>query len=87
MVVKTGWAQIWWLVCGVGSNGSENGRWKLEDFPLLVPRHDNERRKIVSQEMFERRVGASDVDTGANSRVAHLVNRSITRNPVTVREV
>lgn len=53
-IVKVGWAQVWWLVSGAGTNGKGSGRWKWENYPRLVPQTHSDVRDNFEQEMDER---------------------------------
>ena len=36
-IIRTGWAQLKWLITGVGDNTRHSGRWVREEYPRLVP--------------------------------------------------
>ena len=79
-IVKIGWAQLKWLITGVGDRRRESGRWVRSEYPCLVPRFaDREEQEL------EDRGGLVSGSEAINDAATHTSAGTTSKRPTKAR--
>ena len=79
-IVETGWAQLKWLITGVGDRGTYRGRWVRDEYPRLLPP-----AAFTDEQELEDRGGVATSPESTNGAITNHSTEIISRRPVTVR--
>ena len=79
-IVRTGWAQLKWLVTGVGDTRRYSSRWVRSEYPSLVPPI-----AFRDEQELDDRGGLASGSEVTNGAVAHQSTGTTSRRPSATR--